>query len=121
MALLLVGAGAVVLAATSSVYILFAGYASGCGHGMRIVGAAGAGFVASVLTSRLRLPAWAVWTAVGVMTFFVLAGTSLSNDYLSGGGCRYADPAATEDAVSAGLCAFCGGLAVSFALRRERL
>jgi hypothetical protein len=115
-----IGAGALLFAAVSAIYILFFGYANGCGHGMRIVGAVAAGLAALLLVVRLRMPAWAVWAAVGVMAFFFLAALGLSNDYLAGGGCRYADPAATEDAVSAGLCAFCGGIAATFGLSRNR-
>jgi hypothetical protein len=118
--LLLIGAASVLLAVVSASYIAFAGYANDCGHGMRIVGAVAAGLATSLLLLPIRLPAWAVWAAVGVTAFFFMAALGLSNDYLAGGGCRYADRAATEDAVSAGLGVFSGTLALGFALRRGR-
>jgi len=118
--LLLIGIASVLFAVVSASYIAFAGYANGCGHGMRIVGAVVAGLATSLLLLPIRLPAWVVWAVVGVSAFFFMAALGLSNDYLAGGGCRYVDPAATEDAVSAGLCAFSGTLALGFALRHGR-
>jgi hypothetical protein len=100
----------------------FGGYANGCGHGARIGAAAAAGVVAAVLLIAVQRtpPIWLAVALLIAMVFFVAAGSGLSTDYLANGGCRYADRAATEDAVAGGWLTFAGGVALACGVSRRR-
>src|SRR4051812_22285356 len=110
--------GAILLGGIGGLCLLFglaaainagaAGYGEGCGHAPRIVAAAASGLIAGAIAVavRRRPPRWFVVVDLVATAVFVAADTSLSNDYLAGGGCRYADRAATEDAISAGWLTF---------------
>jgi hypothetical protein len=111
------------LAIAAAIYDVTGGHANGCDHGARIaLGAAAGGVAAALVVAVRRVPPLRLTVGLLVaMVLFVAADSGLSTDYLATGGCRYADPAVTEDAISAGWLTFAGGVAVATGIGRRQL
>jgi hypothetical protein len=116
------GGAALFFGASGGIYDATGHYANGCGHGSLVAVGASLGAVLpfGVAIARPRPPVWLAISMLALTLPVVGAASSISADDLSGGGCRRAQDAALEDALSAGWLTLAGGLALAGGLLRPR-